>query len=126
MTGLRLLQGGKNTHKIGRNKLVVGVKPEADHVKTSPWADFHFVDFRSITPELIADIQPEIVFSPLFGSGYDAIDIAHLLADTGFDGQYLALCAPMPDTDMIKTEVGNAVPGLYFDVLSLGARRTCH
>ena len=126
MSGLRLLQGGKSARKTGRNKLVVGVRPAADDMKKRPWSNFHFVDFASITPELLDAIQPEIVFSPLFGRGYDAIDVAHRLATVGYGGQYLALSAPVPDCDMIKAEVGNAVPGLTFDVLSLGSRPTFH
>lgn len=112
--------------KTEPKQLVLGIKRAADQGVGAYGHGFHFVDFDALTSDLLDQIQPEIVFSPLIGKDYDALDVAERLKQSGYSGQYMALSVPVPDTELIRAEVSSAVPGLEFDVLSLQVGRNVH
>ena len=107
-------------------KLIIGVNRCPESADLTAYDGFYFVDFNSVNRDLIVRLQPEIVFSPLFGRDYDAIDIAEALGKSGYHGQYMALSSPLPDTDIVRHEVAKTAPALDFDVLSLTPEPALH
>lgn len=80
---------------------------------------FAFVAFHSLTPDLLDDLAPEMVLSPLMGEGFDAVELARRLWQLGFAGRYRALTTPLPDLDAVRAEVREAAPDLDFDLYVL-------
>lgn len=85
--------------------------------------DVHFSDLGSLIPELLNEIDPGLVLSPLFGDTFDVIDVAHRLSELGYKGRYRAISENMPNTDMIRREVCAQSEGLDFDLRSLPPNR---
>lgn len=78
------------------------------------------VRFADLTPQLLADWQPEIVLSPLVGDGFDCFDLAEILTGAGFAGRYRAAVAALPDPSVVRREIAAQFPTLDFDVLVVG------
>ncbi|NIY72974.1 hypothetical protein HCZ30_11085 [Marivivens donghaensis] len=82
---------------------------------------FNFVDYRSFSAEMLEQFKPDMVMSLLFGTGFDAMDIAAKLFEFGFAGPYRALCANLPNPALVKREISQVAPLLDFDLVSLPA-----
>lgn len=80
----------------------------------------HFRPFAEVTPELLSQIDPEVIVSALIAPDFDAIDLARLLHDHGFAGRYRAVAAKLPNRRGVVAEVRAASPGLDFDVFVMG------
>lgn len=110
----------KATH--ARMILVIGTLREAVKAGRGALQDegVRFVSFRDLTRDLLADTKPEMVLSALMGEGFDALDLARVLSDLGFQGLYRALTPPLPDPKSVRDEILGAAPGLDFDLLIVG------
>ena len=83
----------------------------------------HFTELDSLTSELLSEIDPDLILSPLFGGDFDVIDVAQRLTELGYEGRYRAISENMPDSEMIRREVCAQSEGLDFDLLSLPPKR---
>ncbi|MGJ8587075.1 MAG: hypothetical protein ACSHXW_02890 [Yoonia sp.] len=83
----------------------------------------HFTDLDGLTSELLSEIDPDLILSPLFGGNFDVIDVAQRLTELGYEGRYRAISENMPDSEMIRREVCAQSEGLDFDLLSLPPKR---
>lgn len=82
---------------------------------------FHFSAFGAVTANLLHDLDPALVLSALMGDDYDVIELARKLAWFGFDGQYRALTAGLPDAALVLNEVRAVAPGLDFALLDVAS-----
>lgn len=78
-----------------------------------------FVEFRELTGELLEELSPDIVLSPLLCSSFDCMDLAQALHALGFRGRYRAMSAQVPQPDLIRREVRASCPRLDFDLISI-------
>ncbi len=77
---------------------------------------FHFRPFHAINRQLLTLIQPDVVLSALIAQGFDAVDLARVLVDAGFDGRYRAVTEKIPNRRFVVAEVRATVPGVDFDL----------
>lgn len=82
-------------------------------------ARFTYTSFSSLSPELMRNVQPEMVLSALVSNDFDAIDLARHLSDLGFQGSYRVIAQRVPDVAIIRAEVALVAPDLDFDVYEL-------
>ena len=73
--------------------------------------------FAELTTELMELHRPDVVLSPLMSSGFDCVELAYRLVDSGFGGRYRAFAEDIPRPEMVKREIRRSFPGLDFDVL---------
>lgn len=78
-----------------------------------------FADFHDVSRELLDDVVPHLVLSPILARNFDCVDLAQLLARFRFAGRYRAVGPPLPNPKIITREIRSLVPMLDFDVLSL-------
>lgn len=81
--------------------------------------EFLFVDIATLSADLVNEIQPDIVLSPLIANNFDAVDVAMRLVDLQFQGKYRAIASDLPDASMICKEIRSFAAKLDFDLLLL-------
>jgi hypothetical protein len=77
---------------------------------------FHFVGYAEVTAALLAATLPDVVLSPLFGEGFDAIDLARRLVALDYRGRYRVVADGLPEPGVVRAEVRAQAPGLDFDL----------
>ncbi|WP_292020778.1 hypothetical protein [Maritimibacter sp. UBA3975] len=103
--------------------LAVGrTQDDAGKSGQEPLPGAHFVEFTDLTAEVIEMHQPHVVLSPLVSNGFDCVEVANRLVDSGFDGRYRAFAENLPRPELVKSEIGTSFPGLDFDVLVVTAQ----
>lgn len=80
---------------------------------------FNFTELEHLTNDLLMQMVPDIILSPLITDGFDALEVAHLLASFGYKGRYRAVTEAVPNARMILRELRAAAPGLDVDLLIL-------
>lgn len=78
-----------------------------------------FVDFSDLTAETLALTKPDFILSALMSAGFDAMDMARVLAELGYKGSYRAVSEELPCPDVVVADVGAVAPDLDFDVVQL-------
>jgi hypothetical protein len=78
------------------------------------------VEFHEVTDDLLAQLVPRLILSPLLARTFDCVDLAQRLGSLGYTGPYRAIDSGLPDPALIVREVRSLVPGLDFGVVSLG------
>ncbi|MEM6896509.1 MAG: hypothetical protein AAF576_03970 [Pseudomonadota bacterium] len=76
-----------------------------------------FVAFNEMTAELLDDLQPDVIYSPLLTQNFDTTEVAARLQELGFRGQYCAVATHVPQPQIIKNEVRMAAPLVKYDLL---------
>ncbi len=79
-----------------------------------------FVEFHEVTTDLLDQVCPRLVLSPLLARTFDCVDLAQRLGKLGYRGPYRAIDSGLPDPDLIVREVKSLVPGLDFGVVPPG------
>ncbi|MEM1273989.1 MAG: hypothetical protein AAGF88_09235 [Pseudomonadota bacterium] len=91
--------------------------PPDAHVTTAEFADF-------VRAPLVWTAERRIIVSPLVHPAFDACDLAAVMCEKGFDGQYLAICNAVADPEVIRADIARIAPNLSFDIVNLdGTRR---
>ncbi|WP_341366074.1 hypothetical protein [Yoonia sp. BS5-3] len=108
---------------LSAKTLVVGdlARWEAEGRMSTPPTDFEFVEIKSLTAEVVDQVDPDIILSPLVADDFDAVDVAAKLRDLQFDGKYRAISDVLPDADLIRKEIRAFAPQLDFDLLPVPA-----
>ncbi len=86
---------------------------------TADFDNFFFVTLNDLTLALLHEHAPQIILSPLFADGFDALDVATRLHALGFEGRYRVLARDVPQLEIICNEVAQVAPGLDFDLLDI-------
>lgn len=107
--------------------LAVGSSPVANTNQPGPaLPGARFVDFDSLTREIMELHQPDVVLSPLMSSEFDCVELAHRLVSSGFGGRYRAFAEDIPRPDLVRREVRRSFPGLDFDLLVVTPMNEVH
>ena len=72
----------------------------------------HFTDIDAVNTNLLEQLKPAMVLSPLLGDQFDAIDVAKSLVSIGYTGRYCAVTEQLPDSRLVLQEIRSAAPGL--------------
>lgn len=73
--------------------------------------------FNALSAELLDELRPIMVLTPLISRGYDAELVAQILSGLGYGGHLRVLCPPLPDPRMIAREIRAKAPGLTVDLI---------
>lgn len=65
----------------------------------------------------IAQLQPDIVLSPIVDSAFDCLDLAQILVDAAYTGRYRVITGDLPNPNLVLREVRTSFPGLNVDLL---------
>ena len=101
--------------------LTIGVTPGYDlGTVDSGGAQVLARPFNALNAELLDELCPIMVLTPLFGRGFDAELVAQILAELNYAGHLRVLCPPLPDPSMIAREIRAKAPGLTVDLVIPG------
>jgi hypothetical protein len=84
-----------------------------------PAGEVHFAAFYEVTGELLAELSPRLVLSPLLTRHFDCVDLAQRLVQLGYRGPYRAIDIGLPNPAMIVREIRSLLPSLDFEVMRL-------
>jgi ABC-type Fe3+-hydroxamate transport system substrate-binding protein len=84
---------------------------------------FHFSGFQNLSSELLAELHPDLILSPLMAENFDATDLARLLQAVGYLGAYRAVTNELPNPRVVVTEVRGMAPAVDFDLFILSRIR---
>lgn len=73
-----------------------------------------------LSAALLAQVQPAAVAAPLFGPGFDAVDLAARLQALGYRGAFWVLVPALPDPAMVRREIAAAGADLTVALLRQG------
>lgn len=73
--------------------------------------------FNALSAELLAELRPIMVLTPLISRGFDAELVAQILSALGYGGHLRVLCPALPDPRMIAREIRAKAPGLTVDLI---------
>jgi hypothetical protein len=96
--------------------------PEAILQGAAPRPDVIAPD--DISAPTIAALKPDVVLTPLFGPGFDCLDVAHALLAAGYRGQLRAVVSYVPNPALVRREIAACCPGLDFDLIVTGPPRS--
>ncbi|MFD1911950.1 hypothetical protein [Halodurantibacterium flavum] len=68
--------------------------------------------FRMLCPQILAQMRPETIVAPLFGSGYDALDLVERLAMMGYRGRLFILAPSLPRPAIVQDDLNAAADGI--------------
>lgn len=87
--------------------------------------DCSFVCHDAVTPELLAELMPELIVSSLFDPVTDTYELAGLLARLEFRGRHRAITLALPKPALVRREIVGNAPGLDFDLWIIRDRQAC-
>ena len=82
-----------------------------------PARDVAFIAFEQLDENLLASLQPSIIFSPILARSFDCIELAVLLQRLGYSGAYRAVSADIPNPGLIESEVRQLCPQVDFRIV---------
>ena len=87
--------------------------------ETIAFSDFVFCNIAGLRSNLLHDLNPDIVLSPLIADDFDVIEVAIILRHLDFSGVYRVISTDIPKPTIILSEVKKVAPDLNFDLLVL-------
>ena len=89
----------------------------------SEHASVHFTSLMALAGNVLPELNPAQVISPLISGGSDAYEVARRLSVLGFKGHYKVLTAALPRPDMVRAEICNAAPKIVVSLVDITALR---
>lgn len=84
------------------------------------WSDTTlFVEIDQMQDATLPSEHTSLVISPVFAPGFDAFDIARLLAERDYGGLYRAYISGAPNLKIIRNEICQVAPQLQVEVVAL-------
>ncbi len=83
-----------------------------------PKENVAFMAFHDVTDTTLEYLSPTIIYSPVLAPSFDCIELAILLHNLGFKGEYRAFARDLPKPDLIVREVRQICPRLSFQIVS--------
>lgn len=62
----------------------------------------HWARYHDLQVDLLEEINPDVILSPLFAPYFDAMDLASRLESLGFVGRYRVIATTIPNPAMIR------------------------
>ena len=81
-----------------------------------PYEKLVFVAFEDVDEATLEHFSPSIIFSPVLAHTFDCIELALLLRNLGFNGEYRAIAGDLPRPSLIEREVSQMCPLLNFRI----------
>lgn len=97
--------------------LVVDLGPTLLARMPDPGAALVLTRFATLDATLLARVMPDLVLAPLFGPGFDILDLAQRLTLLGYRGPLRALASALPDPEAVAREVRGHCLGIDFALI---------
>lgn len=68
--------------------------------------------YAQLNARAISQILPDLIIIPLFGPGFDAIEVLGQLERFGFRGEVLVRSPGLPNSSLVERELAAIVPNL--------------
>lgn len=111
---------GALNNAYGRSTVILAVLADASaNLPGSPWASTPgtlTVEFSALTPAMLQKLEPDVVVTGLLSRGFDCTDVARILSDAEFSGEFRVLCAPLPKPEIVARELRSTYPTLDLDL----------
>lgn len=75
--------------------------------------------FHALAPQLLMELRPEVVLSPLLAPDFDILDVVDRLVRIGFTGRLIAVAGCLPDSGAVQNEVRQQCAQFRFDLVEL-------
>lgn len=80
---------------------------------------FHFADLADLTADLLHELSPDVILSPLVTHTFDVMDVAAQLSRLGYRGRYRAIAECLPSPELVLAEVAIQAADIDFDILNI-------
>lgn len=70
------------------------------------------VSFAQLNAHIISQLLPDLIILPLFGPGFDAIEVLAQLERFGYRGDVLVRTPALPNSRIVERELAAVVPNL--------------
>lgn len=87
-------------------------------------ASVHFTTLGALVGDVLQDIQPTRVISPLISGGSDAAEVARHLSGLGFKGEFKVLTTSLPRPDMVQAEISSIAPDVAVELIDISTPST--
>lgn len=77
----------------------------------------HAVPYNMLDEIMLDKLRPDQVITPLFGDGYDAVDVAEDLSLFGYCGQLTAISPRLPNPKIIEREMREYAYAMNFELV---------
>lgn len=84
-------------------------------------AGYCVAGFDQIDADLLRELSPDVILTPLVSRGFDCLDLAKRLGALGYCGAFRAVSTAVPDPDLIRREIRALCPQLRFDLVFIDA-----
>ncbi len=91
---------------------------------TASFDNFSFCTQHDLTPDLLRNLCPEMILSPLVGDTFDALDIAAILRRLGYKGRYRAITPFIPSAAIVVAEFATIAPAIDFDLFVMPSEQS--
>ncbi|MCX7888188.1 MAG: hypothetical protein N2422_00470 [Rhodobacteraceae bacterium] len=88
-------------------------------VMTDPHLNIVLTPFRAVDPGFISRTAPQVVVAPLFGHGFDILDVCARLLRSNFRGRVIALSHPLPDPEGVLHEIRGDAGAIEIDLIEV-------
>jgi len=89
----------------------------------SEHASVHVTSIMALAGNVLQELNPAQVISPLISGGSDAHEVALRLSNLGFRGHYKVLTTALPCADMVRAEISNAAPEIVVSFVDISTPR---
>jgi len=99
--------------------VVEAIRMVPQAVMTDPYLSIVLAPFRAIDPGFIVRTAPQVVVAPLFGNGFDILDVCARLIRCSFRGRVVALSHPLPDREGVLREIRGESGRIEVDLIEI-------
>ncbi len=78
-----------------------------------------FCEFTDLDRNLLMRLNPDIILSSLTSAKFDILDLVKLLDGLDYLGRVRVLTPPLPDKELIRSEVIFEHPAIDFDLIEI-------
>jgi hypothetical protein len=74
--------------------------------------------FAHLDGTLLGRVAPDLVMFPLFGLGFDALQVVERLGQLGYRGRLCCVTVPLPAPDVVRAELERANGGRQLSLIT--------
>lgn len=78
-----------------------------------------FCEFNELDQDLLLRLKPDIILSSLASAEFDILDLVKLLDGLDYLGRVRVLTTPLPDKELVRSEVIFEHPAIDFDLIEI-------